>query len=53
MGGATTPFLATWLISKFNDIMIPAYILIFVGALGLVNLLILKKADPAEGRRFR
>ncbi|MGV6996315.1 MFS transporter [Desulfovibrio sp. QI0430] len=53
LGGATTPFLATWLISKFNDIMIPAYILIFVGALGLVNLLILKKADPAEGRRFR
>ena len=53
LGGATTPFLATWLISKFNDIMIPAYILIFVGALGLVNLLTLKKADPAEGRRFR
>ena len=53
LGGATTPFLATWLISKFNDIMIPAYILIFVGALGLINLLILKKADPTEGRRFR
>lgn len=53
LGGATTPFLATWLIAKFNDIMIPAYILIFVGALGLFNLLILKKADPSEGRRFR
>ena len=53
LGGATTPFLATWLISAFNDIMIPTYILMFTGAIGLLNLMCLKKADPAEGRRFR
>lgn len=33
--------------------MIPTYILMFTGAIGLLNLMCLKKADPAEGRRFR
>ncbi len=53
LGGATTPILATWLIDKFDNIMIPAFILMFTGALGLVNLCCLKKADPSEGRLFR
>lgn len=33
--------------------MIPAFILMFTGALGLINLACLKKADPAEGRHYR
>ena len=53
LGGATTPILATWLIDKMDNIMIPAYILMFTGVLGLVNLLCLKKADPKEGRHYR
>lgn len=53
LGGAGTPILATWLVDKLDNIMVPAYILMFVGALGLVNLLWLKKADPSEGRRFK
>lgn len=53
LGGATTPILATWLISALDNIMIPAFILMFTGALGLINLACLKKADPAEGRHYR
>lgn len=53
LGGATTPILATWLIDKFSNIMIPAYILMITGALGLINLCCLKKAEPGEGRAFR
>lgn len=53
IGGGLMPYLATWLIGLSGDIMIPTYILMANGVLGLVMVLSVKDALPGEARRFR
>lgn len=53
IGGGLMPLLATQLIDVFKDIMIPTYMLTINGVVGLLMLVIVKRADPGESRLFR
>lgn len=53
IGGGLMPYLATWLIGLSGDIMVPTYMLMANGVLGLIMVLSVKDALPGEARRFR
>ncbi|CAH2601434.1 MHS family MFS transporter [Rhodovastum atsumiense] len=53
IGGGLMPFLATMLIDSFGDIMIPTYMLMANGMLGLVMILCVRDALPGDARKYR
>jgi MHS family proline/betaine transporter-like MFS transporter len=47
LGGAGSPYVATWLIDRTGDTMVPAYMLVLFGVIGLalVSLTVRGNAD--------
>lgn len=53
IGGGCLPYLTTLLIDKTGDIMVPTYILIGTGFLGLIVLKAIKPAEKGDARKFQ
>lgn len=53
IGGGLMPLLATYLIGLTNDIMIPTYLLMLTGVIGLITLVFIKLAEPNEMRKYK